>query len=102
MSDMKNSQSGLDAYWQARALAEQALHAQAKQRTEEADRLFAEALSLDPAAVAEILQAHDAVHEPDARDRRAADHAVDDVIRRDGDGTAEFFDPAMLPEAHPS
>ena len=70
-----------DAYAQARKLAEQALHEQAIGNAEAADRLGAEALRLDPAAVADILAEHDAAHEPDARDRRTADHDAGRIVR---------------------
>jgi hypothetical protein len=69
------------AYLRARQLAEQALHEQAIGRPEAADRLGAEALRLDPAAVAEVLAEHDAAHEPDARDRRTADRDADRIVR---------------------
>ena len=65
-------QGNQDCYVQARRLAEQALHEQATDHPEAADRLGAEALQLDPVAVAEVLAEHDAAHEPDARDRRYA------------------------------
>jgi hypothetical protein len=78
--------SSPDAYAQARRLAEQALHEQAADHPELADRLGAEALQLDPAAVADVLAEHDATHEPDARDRRTADHEVERVVRPAGDG----------------
>ena len=77
-------EGGLDAYKQARRLAEQALHEQAMDHPEAANRLGAEALQLDPAAVAEVLAEHDATHEPDARDRRTADHDVDRIVRPTG------------------
>ena len=51
---------------------------------EAADRLGAEALQLDPVAVAEVLAEHDAAHEPDARDRRTADHEVEQIVRPAG------------------
>jgi hypothetical protein len=81
MTAMENTQGGLEAYTQARKLAEQALHEQAIDHPEAADRLGAEALQLDPAAVAEVLAEHDAAHEPDARDRRTADHDVGQIVR---------------------
>jgi hypothetical protein len=71
----------LDNYTQAHRLAEQALHEQATGHPEAADRLGAEALRLDPVAVAEVLAEHDAAHEPDARDRRTADHEVERIVR---------------------
>jgi len=70
-----------DIYVQARQLAEQALHEQAVGHLEAADRLAAEALRLDPAAVADTLAEHDAAHEPDARDRRTADHDAGRIVR---------------------
>ena len=91
-------ESDREAYAQARRLAEQALHEQASDHPEAADRLGAEALRLDPAAVAEVLAEHDAAHEPDARDRRTADHDVDHVVRpvaRDGHAPSG---PGTLPE----
>ena len=74
-------EGGADAYARARKLAEHALHEPAIGRLEVADRLGAEALRLDPAAVADILAEHDAAHEPDARDRRTADRDVERVVR---------------------
>src|SRR5690349_2313145 len=79
-------EGGPDSYAQARRLAEQALHEQAAGHPEAAERLGAEALRLDPAAVAEVLAEHDAAHEPDARDRRTADHDVERVVRPVGRG----------------
>ena len=82
MTAVENTPEGsLDAYTQARSLAEQALHEQAIGHPEAADRLGTEALQLDPAAVAEVLAEHDATHEPDARDRRTADSEVERVVR---------------------
>jgi hypothetical protein len=66
MSDSQKNQQ------QARRLAEEALREQAAGNDATADRLFAEAQRIDPAAVADVLQEHDAAHEPDARDRRTA------------------------------
>ncbi len=77
-------EGNLDSYAQARRLAEQALHEQATDHPEAADRLGAEALQLDPVAVAEVLAEHDAAHEPDARDRRTADHEVEQIVRPAG------------------
>jgi hypothetical protein len=74
-------ESSPDSHAQARRLAEQALHEQAIDHPEAADRLGAEALRLDPVAVAEVLAEHDAAHEPDARDRRTADHEVERIVR---------------------
>ena len=85
MTAVENTpEGGLDSYAQARKLAEQALHEQAVDHPEAADRLGAEALRLDPVAVAEVLAEHDAAHEPDARDRRTADHEVERIIRPTG------------------
>ena len=71
-----------DTAAQARALAEQAIHAQAAGNDEEADRLFAEAQQLDPDAVALVLNAHDAALAPaDARDSRAAIQDTERVRR---------------------
>ena len=44
---------------QARALAEQALRAQAAGLGDEADRLFAEAERIDPQEVANVLEEHE-------------------------------------------
>jgi hypothetical protein len=74
-------EGGPESYAKARKLAEQALHEQAMDHPEEADRLGAEALQLDPAAVAEVLAEHDAAHEPDSRDQRTADRVVDQTVR---------------------
>jgi hypothetical protein len=74
-------EGGPERYAQARKLAEQALHQQAMDHPEAADRLGAEALRLDPVAVDEVLAEHDAAHEPDARDRRTADHQVEQTVR---------------------
>jgi hypothetical protein len=57
----------------ARQLAERALLAQAAGKTAEAESLFAQAQSLDPEAVADVLREHDAAHEPDSRDQRTFD-----------------------------
>jgi hypothetical protein len=85
MTAPESKQEGsLDNYAQARRLAEQALHEQATDHPEAADRLGAEALRLDPVAVTEVLAEHDAAHEPDARDRRTADHEVEHLVRRYG------------------
>lgn len=75
------AESGADDHAGARELAERALHEQAAGRTEAADRLGAEALQLDPAAVADVLAEHDAAHEPDARDRRTADRNAERTVR---------------------
>jgi hypothetical protein len=82
MTAVENTPEGrLESYAQARRLAEQALHKQAMDHPEAVDRLGAEALRLDPVAVAEVLAEHDAAHEPDARDRRTADHEVERIVR---------------------
>src|SRR4029450_12806095 len=82
MTAVENTpESSQESYAQARKLAEQALHEQAMDHPEEADRLGAEALELDPAAVAEVLAEHDAAHEPDSRDQRTADRDVEDTVR---------------------
>ena len=74
MTAVENTpKGGLDSYAQARKLAEQALHEQAVDHPEAADRLGAE-----------VLAEHDAAHEPDARDRRTADHEVERIIRPTG------------------
>lgn len=77
---------------EARRLAEQALHAQARGQDDEADRLFAEAQRLDPDAVAEVLNAHDAALAPDARDTPTADRDAERVRRVERDS-----DPAAYP-----
>ena len=74
-------EGGPESYAKARKLAEQALHEQAMDHPEEADRLGAEALQLDPAAVAEVLAEHDAAHEPDSRDQRTADRDAELTVR---------------------
>ncbi len=53
---------------QARALAEQALRAQAAGLGDEADRLFAEAERIDPQEVANVLEEHEAAGTRDAGD----------------------------------
>jgi len=65
---------------QARALAEQALHAQAEGRDDEADHLFAEAQRIDPDEVADVLAEHDAARPPDARDQPAADRDAERIV----------------------
>jgi hypothetical protein len=78
---------------QARALAEQALHAQAEGNADEADRLFAQAQQLDPDAVAVVLNEHDAaLAPPDARDSPTANHGIEKVWRVEADP-----DPAAYP-----
>ncbi len=73
----------------ARALAEQAVHAQAAGRDAEADLLFAQAQQIDPDAVASVLAEHDAALAPDARDRPTADHDAERLARPAGD-TASY------------
>lgn len=68
----------------ARALAEQAIHAQAAGRDAEADRLFAQAQQIDPDAVAAVLEEHDAALAPDARDRPTADQDAERLTRHIG------------------
>ena len=53
---------------QARALADQALRAQAAGNDDEADRLFAEADRIDPQEVAAVLAEHEAAPTADAAD----------------------------------
>src|SRR3954468_21820934 len=78
---------------QARALAEQALHAQAEGNADEAERLFSEAQRLDPDAVAVVLNEHDAaLAPPDARDSPTANHGAEKVWRVEDDP-----DPAAYP-----
>src|SRR4051795_3625864 len=82
MTEAENTpEGGQESYAQARKLAEQALYEQAMDHREEADRLGAEALQLDPVAVAEVLAEHDAAHEPDSRDRRTADDNVKRIVQ---------------------
>lgn len=57
----------------ARALAEQAVQAQAAGDDAAADRLFAQAQAIDPDAVAAVLRETDTAHEPDSRDQRTFD-----------------------------
>jgi hypothetical protein len=66
----------------ARKLAEKGLHEQALGRIGEADRLLAEAQSIDPDAVAEVLREHDAARAPDARLQDLADQDVERVLPR--------------------
>jgi hypothetical protein len=75
--------TGRETAQRARALAEQAIHAQAAGDSDEADRLFAEAQELDPEAVAVVLDEHDAALAPDARDRPTADRDAERVRRRE-------------------
>ncbi|MBV9750827.1 MAG: hypothetical protein JO157_18630 [Acetobacteraceae bacterium] len=72
----------------ARALAEQAMHAQAAGRDAEADRLFTAAQQMDPDAVAAVLAEHDAALAPDARDQPTADHDADRLARPAGDAAS--------------
>lgn len=90
MSDEKGATSG--SADRARALAEQALHAQAAGNTDEADRLLAEAQKLDPDAVAAVLGEHDAAVAPDARDTPTANQDADRIRRVETD-----VDPATYP-----
>ena len=76
---MESTQS--EAAQRARALAEQAMHAQAAGDNNEADRLFSEAQQLDPDAVAIVLNEHDAAVAPDARDSPTADRDAERVRR---------------------
>jgi hypothetical protein len=69
----------------ARALAEQALHAQAAGNTDEADRLLSEAQQLDPDAVAIVLNEHDAAVAPDARDTSTANQDAERIQRVEPD-----------------
>jgi uncharacterized protein YcaQ len=99
MTAVDNTPEGSpDSYAQARKLAEEALHEQAMDHPEAADRLGAEALRLDPVAVAEVLAEHDAAHEPDARDRRTADHEVERIIRPVGSESRASSDTGTTPE----
>ncbi len=84
--------SGKETALRARALAEQAIHAQAVGEIEEADRLFAEAQQLDPEAVAVVLDEHDAALAPDARDTPTADRDAERVRRVEPDA-----DPGSYP-----
>ena len=77
MRDEENATPGAAA--RARTLAEQALHAQAAGRVDEADRLFSEAQRLDPDAVAVVLSEHDAAVAPDARDTPTANQDAERV-----------------------
>ena len=84
--------SPAEAAARARALAEQALHAQAIGNTDEADRLLSEAQQLDPSAVAVVLNEHDATVAPDARDTPTANKDAERVRRLEPD-----TDPAAYP-----
>lgn len=72
----------------ARALAEEAMRAQAAGRDVEADRLFVQAQQIDPDAVAAVLAEHDAALAPDARDRPTADHDAERLARPAGDAAS--------------
>ena len=87
-----NEPSGAELADRARALAEQALHAQAAGNAYEADRLFSEAQKLDPEAVAIVLDAHDAAVAPDARDTPTANQDAERIRR---------VAPDVDPPAHP-
>ena len=87
-----NERSRAELADRARALAEQALHAQAAGNTYEADRLFSEAQKLDPEAVAIVLDAHDAAVAPDARDTPTANQDAERIRR---------VEPDVGPAAHP-
>ena len=87
-----NERSRAELADRARALAEQALHAQAAGNTYEADRLFSEAQKLDPEAVAIVLDAHDAAVAPDARDTPTANQDAERIRR-----VAPDVDPAAHP-----
>jgi hypothetical protein len=60
----------------ARHLAEQGLQQQALGNDAEAERLLAEAQSMDADTVAEVLREHDAGRAPDARLQDTADKAM--------------------------
>ena len=90
MSDSTGLPSG--SAERARALAEQALRAQAESNNDEADRLLAEAQQLNPDAVAEVLSEHDAAVPPDARDTPTANRDADRIRRVEPDR-----DPAAYP-----
>ena len=87
-----NERSRAELADRARALAEQALHAQAAGNAYEADRLFSEAQKLDPEAVAIVLDAHDAAVAPDARDTPTANQDAERIRR---------VEPDVGPAAHP-
>jgi hypothetical protein len=72
----------------ARRLAEQGLHEQAVGNNEEADRLLAQALEIDPDTVADVLREHDAGRAPDARLQDLADQDVEKVLPRITPGPA--------------
>ena len=66
----------------ARHLAEQGLQQQARGNDAEAERLLAEAQSMDADTVAEVLREHDAGRAPDARLQDMADKDVERVLPR--------------------
>ena len=77
---------------QARALSEQALHAQARGQWDEADRLFTQAQAIDPDAVAEVLNEHDAaLGPPDARDEPMADLDAERIRRHEADANPAAY-----------
>src|SRR5947209_16373092 len=89
---MNEAASGQDQRAQARALAEQALHAQAQGQWDEADRLFAQAQQIDPDAVAEVLNEHDAaLGPPDARDEPMADLDAERIRRHEADANPAAY-----------
>jgi len=90
MSDMGRAAS--ESAQRARALAEQAMHAQAVGNLDEADRLLSEAQQLDPDAVAIVLNEHDAAVAPDARDTPAANLDAERIRRVEPE-----IDPAGYP-----
>src|SRR6476646_5109709 len=73
---------------EARRLAEQGLHEQAVGNNAEADRLLAQALEIEPDAVADVLREHDAGRAPDARLQDLADQDVEKVLPRITPGPA--------------
>jgi hypothetical protein len=76
--------TGASGRRRARALAEEAMHAQAAGRDAEADCLFAQAQQIDLDAVAAVLDEHDAALAPDARDRPTADQDAERLTRQVG------------------
>ena len=81
-----------EAARRARALAEDAMHAQARGDYPEAERLLNEAQGLGPDAVAVVLGEHNAAVAPDARDTPTADRDAERVRRLEPDA-----DPAAYP-----
>ena len=77
--------SGTGSAERARALAKQAMDAQAAGDADEADRLLSEAQQLDPDAVAVVLNEHDAAVAPDARDTATANRDAKRVRRIEPD-----------------